>query len=58
MSCAGEVGEDYGRATMYVDLILEGAKIADLPFQEPIQIELVINLGTARSLGLSIPPHL
>jgi putative tryptophan/tyrosine transport system substrate-binding protein len=58
MSYGGEVGEDYGRAATYVDRILKGAKIVDLPFQEPIQIELVINLGTARSLGISVPPSL
>jgi putative ABC transport system substrate-binding protein len=52
------VGEDYGRAATYVDRILKGAKIADLPFQEPTQIELVINLGTARSFGLTVPPSL
>jgi putative tryptophan/tyrosine transport system substrate-binding protein len=58
MSYGSEVAEDYGRAATYVDRIFKGAKIADLPFQEPKQVELVINLGTARSLGLSVPPSL
>src|SRR5262249_8426786 len=49
LSYGSEVGEDYGRAAMYVDRILKGAKITDLPFQEPKSVELVINLDTARS---------
>jgi ABC-type uncharacterized transport system substrate-binding protein len=57
MSYGSDVGEDYGRAAVYVDRILKGAKITDLPFQEPTHVGLVINLGTARSLGLSVPPY-
>ena len=58
MSYGSDVGEDYGRAAAYVDRILKGAKVADLPFQEPTQISLTINRRTARSIGLTIPQSL
>jgi putative ABC transport system substrate-binding protein len=48
---------DPGTAS-YVDRILRGAKVADLPFQEPTQIKLAINLRTARSIGITVPPTL
>ena len=58
MSYGSDVGEDYGRAAVYVDRILKGAKVADLPFQEPTHIGLSINRRTARSIGLTIPQSL
>jgi putative ABC transport system substrate-binding protein len=55
MSYASDDLESFERAAVYVDKILKGAKPADIPVEQPTKFELVLNLKTAKQIGVNIP---
>jgi putative ABC transport system substrate-binding protein len=58
ISYGAELNDLFRRSASYIDEILKGAQPADLPVEQPTKFELVINLKTAKALGLTVPPSI
>jgi putative tryptophan/tyrosine transport system substrate-binding protein len=58
MYYAADQADSYRRIAYYIDRILKGAKPADLPVEQPMKFEFVVNLKTTKQIGLTIPPEL
>jgi putative ABC transport system substrate-binding protein len=56
MSYGANIANNFARAADFVDKILRGARAADLPVEQPTKFEFVLNLQTARTLGIEVPP--
>ena len=56
LSYGPSINDLYGRAASYVDRILKGSKPAEMPVEQPMRFDFVVNLKTARALGLTLPP--
>ena len=57
MSYRSDEADSYRRVATYVDKILKGANPADLPVEQPTKFELIVNLKTAKQIGVTIPPN-
>ena len=58
MYYGADIAESYRRVAYYIDRILKGAKPADLPVEQPMRFELIVNLKTAKQIGITIDPNL
>jgi putative ABC transport system substrate-binding protein len=57
MSYGPDITDLYRRSSIFVDKILKGTKPADLPVEQPIKFEFIVNLKTAKQIGVTIPPN-